>query len=50
MSTSQLVEQLSRVKGHLVQGAINFLNEENGLTQGLSWTTWPFGSLLIIYT
>jgi hypothetical protein len=38
MSTSQLVEQPSNVKGLLVQDAINFLNEENGLTQGLSWT------------
>ncbi|PVG00681.1 phospholipase D/nuclease [Serendipita vermifera] len=50
LSTSQLVERLGQVKGHLTQGAISFLNEENGLTEGLSWTTWPFGNLLIIYT
>jgi hypothetical protein len=39
-SIGEIKNQLSQVKGHLVEGYIDFLDQENGLITGLEWTSW----------
>jgi len=39
-SIGDIKNQLSQVKGHLVEGYIDFLEQEKGLVTGLEWTDW----------
>jgi hypothetical protein len=40
LTPAQVTEQLSQIRGHLVQAANEFLIEEDDLVSGLLWATW----------
>ncbi|KIM27084.1 hypothetical protein M408DRAFT_71698 [Serendipita vermifera MAFF 305830] len=42
LSTSQITELLGQIKGHLVQGSVDFLIKEDSLVTGIFWSTWNF--------
>jgi phospholipase D1/2 len=47
LSAEQVLQKLNQVKGHLVEGVIDFLSEETGLVEGVTWSSWDF--LLPLY-
>jgi len=40
LSPAQVTAQLNQIRGHVVQGAIEFLMEEEELVSGIFWSTW----------
>jgi phospholipase D1/2 len=40
MSVAQIKEKLNKVQGHIVEGAVDFLIEETGLTSGVRWSSY----------
>ncbi|PVG01208.1 phospholipase D/nuclease [Serendipita vermifera] len=39
-SIAQIKEKLNKIQGHIVEGAVDFLIEEQGLTTGVRWSSY----------
>jgi len=47
-TAAQIKDKMSQIRGHLVEGAIDFLIEETSITSGIRWSTYDY--TLPIYT
>jgi phospholipase D1/2 len=42
ITVAEIKDKLSKIQGHLVEGAIDFLCEEPSLTTGIRWSTYDY--------
>lgn len=42
ITVAQIKDKLSKIQGHLVEGAVDFLVEETSITSGIRWSTYDY--------